>query len=86
MENVREFLGVLESARLPPNRLKPSVMGGIGATFRRGDKKVYVEFYNDGRVHSLFSDGVSDPDTKSVPPDHAGYSLLVQDIQGFLND
>ena len=36
-----------------PDRVAPSVMGGIGVTFRRPGKKVYVEFYNYGTTYSL---------------------------------
>ena len=31
-------------------------MGGVGITHRSGVRKVYVEFYNDGRVYALYSD------------------------------
>ena len=77
----------LQSARIPrlvegrevgigdraPDRLKPSVVGGIGVTFKINDRKCYVEFYNNGTVYALFSDGLSDPETYQIRPTAQDY-------------
>ncbi len=83
--NAQEFLGVLFLATFRPSRFKPSVVGGIGVTFRQGDRKVYVEFYNDGRVHSLMSDGATEPRTKRVRASYSGYLKLLREIRKYLN-
>lgn len=83
--NAREFLQVLSLAELLPKRCKPSVVGGIGITFRHGDRKVYVEFYNDGRIHTLNSDGVTEPITGGVDPSYSAYLRLVKEIRDYLN-
>lgn len=36
-------------------RVAPSVIGGVGVTFKNGQNRVYVEFFNDGNIYSLFS-------------------------------
>lgn len=50
------FLTRLSGLHLLPVRVAPSVVGGIGITFRNGMREVYVEFYNDGGIHALLSD------------------------------
>ena len=36
--------------------MPPSVIGGVGITWRREVREAYVEFYNDGTIHALLSD------------------------------
>lgn len=81
----RDFLCALQYSNLRPTRLRPSVVGGIGVTFRKGKRKSYVEFYNDGTVHALFSDGESEPEMRDVSPTPAGYRPIIADIQEYLN-
>jgi hypothetical protein len=83
--NAKEFLDVLCIAELEPSRMRPSVVGGVGITFRKGEKKVYVEFLNDGRVYVLFSDGTTDPETRRVKNGYTGYLSLVNEIRDYLN-
>lgn len=59
-----------------PDRIKPSVIGGVGITFYNDDKKVYVEIYNDEKVYALFSDGVTDPEVLEV----TDYNELMKQI------
>lgn len=86
LDIVREFLSILRAHGLQPNRLKPSVTGGIGVTFCKGQRKSYVEFYNDGTVWALFSDADSDLRTRRVQSSRGDYGALVREIQEFLND
>src|SRR5437016_5492722 len=55
--NARSFLIQLRASHLIPTRVAASVVGGVGVTRRDGQRKVYVEFYNNGSAHALFSDG-----------------------------
>ena len=79
---VYSFLYALRHSSLRPTRVSPSVVGGIGVTFRKGQRKSYVEFYNNGSLHALFSDGESEPRTCRVQPTPAGYGHLIMEIRG----
>lgn len=83
---VSGFLDLLRQNRYLPSRLAPSVVGGVGVSFRKGGLKVYVEFSNKGTVHALFSDGVSEPVVKQVMPDSAGYRALVATTRAYLDE
>ena len=80
----RTFLSALETARILPSRVAPSVVGGIGITKRTGARKVYVEFRNDGRIFALFSDGQS-PSTQPVMPSAEGFQNLIAAMRGYLD-
>jgi len=60
-------------------------MGGIGVTHRAGGRKVYVEFYNSGATHALFSAGKEGMETRQVCTDPKGFQQLVQDIRNYLD-
>lgn len=79
------FLNQLNGADMLPARLAPSVVGGIGVTFRAGRRKSYVEFYNNGTACALFSDGESEPTTQRVEPTQDGYARLLAEIREYLN-
>lgn len=79
------FLSQLAESDRAPDRIKPSVVGGIGITFKLGQRKCYVEFYNNGTVYALFADGQSEPETCQVPPTAQNYKILIKAIQGYLN-
>jgi hypothetical protein len=56
VRDTRLFLAALAQEGLEPTRLAPSAVGGVAVTRREGDRKVLVEFLNNGRVHALFAD------------------------------
>ncbi len=85
VETVHGFFCALRHSNFRPTKVSPSVVGGIGVTFRKGQRKSYVEFYNNGTLHALFSDGESDPRTCQVQPTPAGYGRLIMEIQEYLN-
>ena len=80
-----DFLFALRTADLEPQRVGPSVVGGIGVTLKRGERKAYVEFYNDGRVYVMLSDGVGEPHIQPVRTENRGYENLISEIRGYLN-
>ena len=49
------------NAGLVPDRMKPSVVGGIGITNVCGDKESYVEISDKGEIHVVFSQGEEEP-------------------------
>ncbi len=85
VENAKEFLALLCGSELEPSRVKPSVANGIGLTIRKGRRKVYVEFYNDGTVYALFSDGESEAETRQVQARQDDFSALIGQAREYLN-
>jgi hypothetical protein len=84
--NALAFLQVLKLADKVPSKLAPSVVGGIGITFKNAARKVYVEFNNKGGVLALFSDGVSDPRVEKISPDEKAYLELIGKIKTYLDE
>ena len=73
----------------PPARIEPSAMGGVGITYRTGERRVYVEVYNDARIHALFSDrsgGELKMRTKPLTLDSSIMEEFFTEAIGFLND
>jgi hypothetical protein len=50
------FVAALTEAGDQPTRVAPSAVGGVGITRRVGERKVLVEFFNDGSASALFAD------------------------------
>ena len=53
IDNARRFC----SWALDPHRIAPSAVGGVSLTYKRGDRRAYVEFDNDGAACVLYDDG-----------------------------
>jgi hypothetical protein len=81
----RIFLFSLSSLKFPPYRLKPSVVGGIAFSFRQGQRKAYIEFFNEGNAYALFSDSESEPITKPILTSTEGYLVLIKEIREYFN-
>lgn len=81
----RSFVDTLLREKYEPKRLAPSAVGGVGITHRRGDRSVYVEFYNDGRVLALFSDEVSEPEIKRIEPSLKSFKTLIAEMRDYLD-
>jgi hypothetical protein len=79
------FLNLMRQEHFPPTRIAPSAMGGVGITRRQGERKVYVEFYNDGSAHALFSSGLAGMNTRPVPADPSGALAFVAEMRNYLN-
>ena len=84
-QSARNFISVLLKEHQEPKRVMPSAAGGVGVTQRRNGKKVFVEFFNDGKVFALFSDGISDPVSKEVVPIHHAFQVLTKEMQEYLD-
>jgi hypothetical protein len=61
---VNESIIFIRSISSTPTRVAPSAIGGIGITFRKedGDRKVYVEFRNEGVNYAMYDDDIKDSD------------------------
>jgi hypothetical protein len=79
------YLATLELLRWEPTRLEASVMGGVGITHRFGTRKVYIEFYNDGRVHALCSDRTASMRTAPVGADVQSFYRFIRTAREHLN-
>jgi len=84
--NATKFLNAMHQESYPPTRIAASAMGGIAVTRKVGNKKVLVEFYNDGKVYFLFSDrGSGSMDVKLLLLDQDSLTRFVASMRDFLN-
>jgi hypothetical protein len=79
------YLTTLKQLDWEPTRVAPSAMGGVGVTHRQGSPKVYVEFYNNGTVHALFSDRTPKMETRPVEANVAAYYRFIRKAREYLN-
>ena len=70
------------SNELSPTRVAPSVVGGIGITFKKNGRKAYLELTNAGPMSLLLSDGVSDPHTEPVSVDDPALPAKIREFLG----
>jgi len=77
LASASEFLDTIRELGKEPSKLNPSVVGGVGFTFRRDRRAVYIEFRNTGNTHAMFTDGVSKPRVVKVRQDRAGYEDIL---------
>jgi hypothetical protein len=73
----------LAASELSPTRVAPSVVGGVGVTFKKNGRKAYIEWTNAGPVSLLLSDGVNDPHAEPVSVDDPA---VPGKIRGFLGE
>lgn len=85
IDNAELFLKAMQAASCEPTRVSPSAMGGVAITRRNDRKKVLVEFYNDGRAFSLFSEQSSEMGVKQVAIDATSFAAFVAEMQSYLN-
>jgi hypothetical protein len=79
------YLQAIRTESFEPHRLEASAMGGVGVTHRKGNRKVYVEFYNDGRIHALFSEQAANMQTCPVGPSLDDFRRFIVKAQGYLD-
>lgn len=83
ISTARRFLFAAHAGEISPQRVAPSVVGGVGITFRRIGRKCYVEFYNSGHVYLLRSNG-TEPQVVPIRSDSTSFRAAVRDIQEYL--
>jgi hypothetical protein len=84
-QQAKAYLAELCEQNCRPARVKPSAVGGVGITHRKGTRKVYVEFNNQGSIHALYSDGVTKPQVMPVEATPIGFRELIRRIKEYLN-
>lgn len=77
------FVLAASSLDLEPSRVAPSVVGGVGITFRKSRKKAYVELYNDGDAYLMLSDGETAPFVDPIRPD--AFAAAAAQIQAYID-
>jgi hypothetical protein len=85
VRNAALFLSAMDAANQVSSRIAPSAMGGVGITCSRDGRKVYVEFYNQGTAHVLFSRGRAGMSTQPLRVDLEAFQELIGKIQEYLN-
>lgn len=62
IDDASRLLHAASRMGMTPSRVAPSVVGGVGVTFRAGHRRAYVEYRNGWWLaFVLFSDGVGEP-------------------------
>ena len=79
------FVETLLRERMEPSKLAPSVLGGVGLTRRNRDRRVYVEFFNNGQIYAMFSDGNSEPISRPVTAGLAAFKKLIAEMREYLD-
>jgi len=68
----------------PPDRVNPSVAGGVGVTFAAGPRQAYVEFANRGAaILACYGHG-GEPEVSMVSSEPGGFSETVGRIESHL--
>jgi hypothetical protein len=85
---VEQFLDAMEadSSRAELKKLNPSVVGGIGLTFRNGTRSVYIEFRNTGNTHAAFVLSGTEPRVVKVAQDPTGYRAIIAETEKYLHE
>ncbi len=85
IEAARFLIRRMVEQDLDPTRLAPSAVGGVGVTRRVDDRIAYVECYNDGSVHAIFSDDKSEGETHRVRLDRTSVMHFLGLMGAYLN-
>jgi hypothetical protein len=86
VQNARRVLLALQDQALLPSKLNPTVVGGIGITIKRCDKKAYIECSNKGSVLLLLSDGESEPQVTKFEPSENRFRSLIDAARTYLHE
>lgn len=83
--NAKQFVSIAIKDGIVPERVEPSAMGGVGATYSHNDCEVVIEFYNTGKAHALFSNNATEEmHTLPVSTSQEGYRNLLNEVRQYL--
>jgi hypothetical protein len=87
LDDARTFVEELHCAGVPPYRIAPSAIGGVGITIKdKGQpRRAYVEFRNDGGMYCLLSDGTGKPIIEPVRLGAPEFRKTIERAWGYLN-
>lgn len=83
VQGAKDFILASVWLPLPIVTVNPSVVGGIGITYERGKRTVYVEFRNTGSCHVAYM-GDGRPRVKRVVNSNHGRADAAIEISRFL--
>jgi hypothetical protein len=84
--NAARFVGVMVASGQKPNRIVPSAVGGVAVTCRVKDRKVLIEFFNDGQANALFADDATESlHTEHVPTTVKAYQAAIAKMRRYLD-
>lgn len=86
IDNARQFVNELYKVVPTAMRVAPSAVGGVGITLSKGEKAVYVEFYNDGSIYRMLIDDGIDTDVQPVRPDAHNLELLASEATNYIDN
>jgi hypothetical protein len=81
----RRFVEALVNDGQSPTRVAASAVGGVGVTRQAGQRRAYVEFYNDGTACALFTDDSGDEQVLDVPTDPDTFTDLLDKMKAYFN-
>jgi hypothetical protein len=80
IRRAEQVLTAVNSTGYRPDRIVPSVEGGVVLSFRRGDRYGDIECDNDGDMVALVSDGQGQIDTWQIANDRRSVEDAVRKI------
>jgi hypothetical protein len=84
LENAAAFLDALNLwDDLEPALLSASTVGGVGITFVASGREAYVEFYTDGPVFTILSNGHEEP--QIIESGRDVFSKTLESIRDYLH-
>ena len=86
INNARQFVNELYGVGTTAMRVAPSAIGGVGITLSKGEKSVYVEFYNDGSIYRMLIDDGIDTDVQPVRSDARNLELLASEATNYIDN
>lgn len=84
IDRARTAIVAAFSINLHPRRILASAEGGVGVTFRRGERYADVECFNSGEILGTLSDGTGNPTIFDVTVSEAGIDAAVERIREYL--
>jgi hypothetical protein len=80
IRRAEQVLTAVNSTPYRPDRIAPSIEGGVVLSFRRGDRYGDIECDNDGDMVALVSDGQGQIDTWQIASDSRSAEDAVRKI------
>ncbi len=84
LDDARAWLARLQANKLKPSRVSASADGGIGVSFKKGDRYCDIECPNSGQWSALFSDGAGSVRCEALGRSFEHQNLMIRKIRGFL--
>ncbi|MDQ2731987.1 MAG: hypothetical protein M3Y56_10035 [Armatimonadota bacterium] len=78
-----QMLHLLSEVQFRPDRVAPSVEGGVAIAWRRGSKNANIEFFNSGEILIATRDKMGKPLIEEFFPDDLREAMEL--IRGYVN-